>query len=88
MPRSQSWAPAGLRWPRWAVLSRLPLVKASADYLPGVETGIRLTIDDAAARYGYLTDLKVSVGDFSEWPGMPPMFVVRDRDGNSLQIVG
>ena len=60
----------------------------AGDQLPsGVETGLRLTTDDAAALHRHLHDLGVGVGELLNWPGVPPMFAFRDPDGNGLEIV-
>jgi lactoylglutathione lyase len=53
----------------------------------GVQTGVRLTTRDAAAVHEDLQTRGVEVGELLRWPGVPPMFAVRDQDGNSLEIV-
>lgn len=53
----------------------------------GVETGIRLTTDDAAALRQNLLEGGVEVGELLRWPDVPAMFTLRDPDGNGLQIV-
>jgi catechol 2,3-dioxygenase-like lactoylglutathione lyase family enzyme len=53
----------------------------------GVETGVRFTTADAAAVHSDLQTRGVDVGDLLRWPGVPPMFAVRDQDGNGLEIV-
>jgi catechol 2,3-dioxygenase-like lactoylglutathione lyase family enzyme len=53
----------------------------------GVETGIRFTTVDAAAVHADLQARGVDVGELLRWPGVPPMFAVRDQDGNGLEIV-
>jgi lactoylglutathione lyase len=53
----------------------------------GVQTGIRFTTVDAAAVHSDLEARGVDVGELLRWPGVPPMFAVRDRDGNGLEIV-
>ena len=53
----------------------------------GVETGIRLTTPDAAAVHADLKTRDVEVGELLRWPEAPPMFAVRDQDGNGLEIV-
>ena len=52
----------------------------------GVETGIRLTTPDAAAVHADLSARGVDVEELLRWPGVPPMFKVRDQDGNGLEI--
>jgi lactoylglutathione lyase len=53
----------------------------------GVATGVRLTTRDAAAVHADLQDQGADVGELLRWPGVPPMFAVRDQDGNGLEIV-
>jgi catechol 2,3-dioxygenase-like lactoylglutathione lyase family enzyme len=53
----------------------------------GVETGVRFTTPDAAAVHADLQNRGVDVGELLRWPGVPPMFAVRDQDGNGLEIV-
>ena len=54
----------------------------------GVDTGIRLTTDDPAADHATLQGRGADVDDVLHWPGVPPMFSLRDPDGNTLYIVG
>jgi lactoylglutathione lyase len=53
----------------------------------GVETGIRFTTTDAAGVHAQLQARGVDVGELLTWPGVPPMFAVRDQDGNGLEII-
>lgn len=53
----------------------------------GVETGIRLKARDAATVHGELRARGVEVGELLCWPGVPPMFLLHDPDGNGLEIV-
>jgi lactoylglutathione lyase len=80
----------GGRWievgPEGAEVS-LALVPAGAETPSGVDTGIRLTSPDAEAAHAALAAADVEVGELLQWPGTPPMFAVRDRDGNKLEIV-
>ena len=52
-----------------------------------METGIRLTTPDAAAAHADLETRGVDVGELLRWPGVPPMFAIRDQDGNGLEVV-
>jgi hypothetical protein len=52
----------------------------------GIETGIRFTTADAGAVHAELQRRGVDVGELLRWPGVPPMFAVRDQDGNGLEI--
>ena len=54
----------------------------------GVDTGIRLTTDDADADHAALRSHDVDVdAEILRYPGVPPMFTLRDPDGNTLYIV-
>ncbi len=53
----------------------------------GVDTGLRLGTSDAKAAHVALQDAGVAVDELLEFPGAPPMFFLRDRDGNTLVIV-
>jgi predicted enzyme related to lactoylglutathione lyase len=56
---------------------------------PGVDTGIRLSTRDAEADHGRLrergVDVDAEILRFGE--GVPPMFSLRDPDGNTLYVV-
>ena len=57
--------------------------------MPDVDTGIRLTTRDAAADRSALRDRGVDVDAEVLYfgPGVPPMFTLRDPDGNTLYVV-
>jgi lactoylglutathione lyase len=80
----------GARWievaPRGATIT-IALVPAHDGVPSGVETGIRLTTPDAAAVHADLEAKGVDVGELLRWPEVPPMFSVRDQDGNGLEVV-
>jgi lactoylglutathione lyase len=65
----------------------LALVPARENAPAGVQTGIRLKTGDAAALHAELESRGVEVGELLRWPGVPPMFALRDQDGNGLEIV-
>jgi len=65
----------------------LALVPAREGAPAGVQTGIRLRTGDAAAVHAELRSRGVEVGELLRWPGVPPMFVLHDQDGNGLEIV-
>lgn len=65
----------------------LALVPSREGLPVGVETGVRLTTSDAEALHGELSDRGVHVGEYLDWPGVPPMFSVHDPDGNGFEIV-
>jgi catechol 2,3-dioxygenase-like lactoylglutathione lyase family enzyme len=79
----------GGRWievaPRGAAIT-IALVPSREDVPAGVETGIRLTTTDAAGVHADLESRGVEVEELLRWPGVPPMFKVRDQDGNGLEI--
>ena len=56
---------------------------------PGTDTGIRLTTRDAEADHARLrergVDVDAEILRFGE--GVPPMFSLRDTDGNTLYVV-
>lgn len=83
--QGQRWvevAPAG-------AATTISLPPAGGTVKPGVDTGIRLTTLDAEADHGRLRDRGVDVDAeilrFGE--GVPPMFSLRDADGNTLYVV-
>jgi catechol 2,3-dioxygenase-like lactoylglutathione lyase family enzyme len=80
----------GARWievaPRGAATT-IALVPTHEGVPTGVETGIRFVTLDAAAVHGELQACGVDVGELLRWPGVPPMFKVRDQDGNGFEIV-
>jgi catechol 2,3-dioxygenase-like lactoylglutathione lyase family enzyme len=58
------------------------------DLKPGVDTGVRLSTDDAAADHAALKAGGVTVDELLNWGGdIPPMFVFHDLDDNRLVIV-
>ena len=65
----------------------LALELARGDAPAGVETGIRLVTLDADSENARLKSRGVDVGEVLRWPGVPPMFMFRDPDGNRLEIV-
>jgi catechol 2,3-dioxygenase-like lactoylglutathione lyase family enzyme len=79
----------GGRWievaPRGAAIT-IALVPSREDVPAGVETGIRLTAADAARVHADLESRGVEVDELLRWPGLPPMFKLRDQDGNGLEI--
>ena len=80
----------GGRWievaPRSASVT-IALVPTAESRPTGVETGIRLTAADADAIHHELQAGGVKVDEVLHWPGVPPMFALRDPDDNRLEIV-
>ena len=62
------------------------LIAANDDVPCGVDTGIRLTTDDARAAHATLQSLGLSVGELLDWPTAPLMFTFLDPDGNRLYV--
>jgi lactoylglutathione lyase len=65
----------------------IALLPEREDVPAGIETGIRLGTEDAEADHASLGAAGVDVGELLRWEGIPPMFTVRDPDGNGLEIV-
>ncbi|WP_433323032.1 VOC family protein [Spirillospora sp. CA-294931] len=65
----------------------LALTPANQGTPAGVETGVRLVTPDAAVLHKALTEAGVDADDLLLWDGIPPMFVLRDPDGNGLAVV-
>ena len=80
----------GSRWIEVAppgAATTIALTPSRDGHTAGVDTGIRLVTPDAAGDHGRLRARGVEVDELLRWPGVPPMFVFRDWDGNSLVIV-
>lgn len=81
----------GLRWievaPPGAVTTVALTPKPDAAAGP-VDTGIRLATPDADATHAHLHEAGVDVDDVMRFgAGVPPMFSLRDPEGNTLYIV-
>ncbi len=80
----------GFRWievaPPGATTS-LALVHADVGRPTGVDTGIRLLTSDAAADHEALAAAGADVDELLRWEGVPPMFALRDVDGNALYVM-
>lgn len=64
----------------------IALVPAGEGNPAGVDTGIRMASPDAKAAHEYFLGAGVDTDELLEWPGVPPMFSLRDPDGNRLYI--
>jgi len=54
----------------------------------GVDTGVRFATSDAAGDRDALQGRGADVdAEITNWPGVPPMFSLRDPDGNTLYVV-
>lgn len=58
------------------------------DVPAGRDSGIRLATQDAGVDHASLLERGVDVDpEVMRWPGVPPMFSLRDPDGNTLYVV-
>jgi catechol 2,3-dioxygenase-like lactoylglutathione lyase family enzyme len=77
---------------RWVQVAppggRVPVALVAAGDAPvGVDTGITFATADAEADHMKLAWAGVDVDPLLRWPGVPPMFVLRDPDGNQLKVM-
>ena len=81
----------GLRWVEVAPAgsaTTVALAPVGPELPAGTDTGIRLTSADADADHAILRGAGAHVDDeVLRWPGVPPMFSLRDPDGNRLYVV-
>ncbi|MFG1908057.1 VOC family protein [Kribbella sp. NPDC048928] len=66
----------------------IALVPAGEGNPVGVDTGIRMASPDAKAAHQHFMAAGVETDELLEWPGIPPMFSLRDPDGNRLYVSG
>jgi catechol 2,3-dioxygenase-like lactoylglutathione lyase family enzyme len=80
----------GLRWVEVAppgAETTIALAPRGDGESGSVDTGIRLATADAEATHAYLKLQGVDLDDILRMPGVPPMFSLRDAEGNSLYVV-
>jgi catechol 2,3-dioxygenase-like lactoylglutathione lyase family enzyme len=80
----------GLRWIEVAPAgaSTTIALPPPGEVRPGVDTGVRLTTADAQADHAALRERGVPVSELLRFgAGVPPMFTLRDPDGNTLYVV-
>ncbi|HEU4672205.1 MAG TPA: VOC family protein [Candidatus Limnocylindrales bacterium] len=79
----------GLRWIEVAPVGASTTIALAppGGVRAGVDTGVRLTTSDCAADHETLRERGADVDDILRWPGVPPMFSLRDPDGNTLYVV-
>lgn len=54
----------------------------------GADSGIRLSAADVKADHAALTEAGADVdAEIARWPGVPPMFSLRDPEGNTLYVL-
>jgi catechol 2,3-dioxygenase-like lactoylglutathione lyase family enzyme len=81
---------AGQRWIEVAppgAETTVALPPAHPGVNPGVDTGMRLATSNATEVHAALSSAGIDVDDVLDFPGAPPMFFLRDPDGNTLVIV-
>jgi lactoylglutathione lyase len=81
---------AGQRWIEVAppgAETTVALPPAQPGVKTGVDTGLRLATADAKVAHAALTEAGVDVDEVLDFPGAPPMFFLRDPDGNTMVIV-
>lgn len=79
----------GARWVEVAPVGAATTIALAppGEIATGVDTGIRLATADCEADHRELRNRGVDVNDIMNWPGVPPMFSLRDPDGNTLYVV-
>lgn len=53
----------------------------------GQDTGIRFMVPDAETEHTAMRQRGIEVGELLRWPGVPPMYEFKDRDGNRFEVV-
>jgi hypothetical protein len=82
----------GFRWIEMDLAggeASVALVRTGPELPTGIDTGIRLTADDArAARAAHAAvgAVGLGAGDLLDWPGVPLMFSFVDLDGNRFYV--
>jgi lactoylglutathione lyase len=78
----------GGRWLEVAPPGGTTSLALVSDRPAGIDTGIRLTTLDAAAAHAALAAAGIDTDpEVLRNPGVPPMFAVRDPDGNRLVLL-
>jgi catechol 2,3-dioxygenase-like lactoylglutathione lyase family enzyme len=75
------------RWVTVAAPSASTSIALIARPDAGTDTGIRFMVPDAEAEHTAMRQRGIEVGELLRWPGVPPMFDFKDRDGNKFEIV-
>jgi hypothetical protein len=79
----------GFRWVEMVLPgggASVALVPTGAELPTGIDTGIRLTTDDARAAHTAVEKLGFDAGDLLDWPGVPLMFSFADLDENRFYV--
>jgi catechol 2,3-dioxygenase-like lactoylglutathione lyase family enzyme len=77
----------GFHWVTVAAPGAATSVALIAGPEAGADTGIRFMVPDAETEYTAMRQRGIEVGDLLRWPGVPPMYEFKDRDGNRFEIV-
>jgi hypothetical protein len=79
----------GFRWIEMGLAggeASLALVGTGPELPTGVDTGIRLTTDDARAAHRAVAAVGFEAGELLDWPQVPLMFSFVDLDGNRFYV--
>jgi catechol 2,3-dioxygenase-like lactoylglutathione lyase family enzyme len=79
----------GFRWIEMALPGGGPtvaLVQTGPELPTGIDTGIRLTTDDARTAHAAVRNAGLDAGALLDWPGVPLMFSFVDPDGNRFYV--
>jgi hypothetical protein len=79
----------GFRWIEMELVAgdaSIALVATGPELPTGIDTGIRLTTDDARSARTAVEAVGFTAGDLLDWPGVPLMFSFVDLDGNRLYV--
>jgi catechol 2,3-dioxygenase-like lactoylglutathione lyase family enzyme len=64
----------------------ISLVQTGPELPTGIDTGIRLTTDDARGARAAVVAADLEAGDLLDWQGVPLMFSFVDPDGNRFYV--
>ena len=79
----------GFRWIEMDLAggeASIALVRTGPELPTGVDTGIRLTTDDARVAHTAVAAAGLGAGELLDWPGVPLMFSFVDLDGNRFYV--
>jgi catechol 2,3-dioxygenase-like lactoylglutathione lyase family enzyme len=79
----------GFRWIEMDLAdgeASVALVRTGPELPVGIDTGIRLTTDDARAARTAVEAVGFEAGDLLDWPQVPLMFSFVDLDGNRFYV--
>jgi hypothetical protein len=79
----------GFRWIEMVLPGGEPslaLVTTGPELPTGIDTGVRLTTDDARAARDTVAAAGLAAGELLDWPDVPLMFSFADLDGNRFYV--